>query len=74
MASVMRAWTSAYESDMLWWSYGGLNLVGIGIFTSVHRGVVFIGLTNTPPGDGVWSTGMRLKRIDIAAVAQHIQS
>ena len=49
MASVMQATSSAYKSGMLWWRYGGLNLVGIGIFT---RGVVFVGLTNTPPGDG----------------------
>ena len=37
MASVMRASTSAYKPGMSWWSYGGLNLVGIGIFTSFHR-------------------------------------
>ena len=63
MASVMQASTSAYKSDMLWWSYGGLNLVGIGIFTSVHRGVVFIGLTNTLPGDGVWGTGTYVRSV-----------
>ena len=45
MASVMRASTSAYKSGMLGWSYGGLNLV------------VFVRLTNTPPGGGVWGHG-----------------
>ena len=35
-------------------SYGCVSLISS---RDVHRDVVFVGLTNTPPGDGVWGHG-----------------